>query len=83
MVGDVRVLSVRLPDHVLAEVDRRRIDQGMSRTEWLRWAVTLGVGHAPPVPEPDPAAVQFCTHPEVKRLDGFCVACGTQLVLTG
>ena len=75
----MKVLSVRVADDVAAAVEQRRIDQGMSRTEWLRWAVTQGVAHAPPVPEPDPAATQFCTHPESKRVDGFCVACGSNV----
>lgn len=75
----MKVLSVRVDDEVAATVEQRRIDQGMSRTEWLRWAVGLGVEHAPPVPEPDPAATQFCLHPPHKVVNGFCVACSTQL----
>ena len=75
----MKVLSVRVPDDVHDEVERRRIDQGMSRTEWLRWAVTLGVDHAPATAEPDAMASMFCTHPESKRIDGFCVACSTQV----
>ncbi len=70
------MLSVRVPDEQRAEVERRRIDQGMSLTDWLRWAVDRALADAPPAPEPDPAAVQFCLHPAGKRVGAYCVACG-------
>ena len=75
----MKVLSLRAPDEVAAEVERQRIDRGMSRSEWLLWAVGKGLDAAPPLPEPDPAATQFCLHPEGKRVGAYCVACGHEV----
>jgi hypothetical protein len=75
----VNVLSVRVADDQYDQVERQRLDMGLSRTEWMRWAVGLGLDNAPAAPAPDPVTTHFCLHPDGKVLNGFCVVCSTQL----
>ena len=74
----MKVLSVRLDDQAFSQVERARLDAGLSRSDWLRTAVEQGVERASQPRPPDEMVTRFCTHPANKRLDdGLCVACGS------